>query len=105
MEIARYEIIDDVTTKKLKECKKILKKHEKKCRSVTLESYFSDCDLVGITKKTRDVISLVADVVGDTTNPEIELAIIMGKDLEDSATKIILKVHDEIVKLAWEPEQ
>ena len=105
MEIARYEFINDITEKSLKECKKILKKHEKKCKFISIESYFSDHDLIRITEKTRDVISLVADVLGKSIDPEIEFAIIMGKDLEDSTTKIVLKIHDKIVKLAWEPEQ
>ena len=102
MEIASYEIIDDVTEQKLKECEKWLKKNKKKCKSITVESYFADYDLIGITKKTLEVVNLVADVLGNEV--EMESVIFMG-ELKDSTTKIVLKIHDKIVKLAWEPEQ
>ena len=100
MEIApQYEFVNEITEKELKKCKKFLKKHKQQANSLTLESYMYNDDLFSTIGKTRDIIKIAAEVFGkdfDMTN-----VVLIGEGKED---KYIIKLHDDIVQLAWEPK-
>ena len=99
MIIDKYEIYE-VTEKELKKCKKFLKKHKQQANSLTLETYMYNDDLLSTIGTTRDIIKIAAEVFGKDFN--MTNIVLIGEGKED---KYILKIHDKIVQLAWEPKE